>query len=246
MYDYDRYQKYIKDQMNASNPSSFKDLKKKTKEYTAEEDMDYVNPYYDESGSAWTENCAYCTAAYELRRRGYDVEANSSPYTNGNEPNTVHEIVKWYDGIERVDEFKEADLIVQLYEGSITNAEYISKLYNGTVSAYMVDPTSRQDVKTKTNDIKKEILKQGEGARGQFMTYWYNGGGHSIVYEVVNGDVILRDTQTNDIVNVESYVSRSEEIMFFRTDDKELTDEILKTVKNKKKQTKSDKNDFHE
>lgn len=41
-------------------------------------DIEKVNPYYSE-GSEWKENCQRCVPAYELRRRGYDVEALPIP-----------------------------------------------------------------------------------------------------------------------------------------------------------------------
>lgn len=44
-------------------------------EHTIEEDLSAVNPHYKEGGY-YTINCQRCSFAYELRRRGYDVEAN--------------------------------------------------------------------------------------------------------------------------------------------------------------------------
>ena len=41
-------------------------------------DIEYVNPNFD-AGEAWQENCQRCVPTYELRRRGYDVEALPLP-----------------------------------------------------------------------------------------------------------------------------------------------------------------------
>lgn len=49
-------------------------------EHTIEEDLRNVNPHYREGGY-YTINCQRCSFAYELRRRGYDVEA----YPNKND-----------------------------------------------------------------------------------------------------------------------------------------------------------------
>jgi hypothetical protein len=52
------------------------ELNLKTKATTLDEDQATINPNYS-SGSKWDENCAFCTMAYDLRRKGYDVVAKS-------------------------------------------------------------------------------------------------------------------------------------------------------------------------
>lgn len=54
-------------------------LKKKTKEYSLEEDVARVNPEYNAT-TGTTQNCALCSITYDLRRRGYDVSANYASY----------------------------------------------------------------------------------------------------------------------------------------------------------------------
>ena len=41
-------------------------------------DLKDINPNYNE-GTIWQENCQRCVPAYEMRRRGYDVTAESCP-----------------------------------------------------------------------------------------------------------------------------------------------------------------------
>lgn len=53
----------------------FKNVPKKTTSMSAEEDMNEINENYNASVPATSQNCAYCSMAYDLRRRGYDVEA---------------------------------------------------------------------------------------------------------------------------------------------------------------------------
>ena len=53
--------------------SYLNNLKKKTGEWSIEDDMDAVNPDYGDEG--YTLNCASCSVAYDMRRRGYDVKA---------------------------------------------------------------------------------------------------------------------------------------------------------------------------
>lgn len=61
----------------ADEPKFMKDVKKSDVPYTADEDAILVNPRYDDPwDDDYQVNCAECTAIYELRRRGYDVESN--------------------------------------------------------------------------------------------------------------------------------------------------------------------------
>lgn len=53
------------------------DLPKKMKPMSRLQDAKATNPNFKSiGGPAYAQNCANCTVAYELRRRGYDVKAN--------------------------------------------------------------------------------------------------------------------------------------------------------------------------
>lgn len=43
------------------------------------------------------------------------------------------------------------------------------------------------------------LKKQGNGARGNLMVTWTTGGGHSVAYEIEDGNVVIYDCQTNKI-----------------------------------------------
>lgn len=82
-YDAEEYADYQKRQEYKKNePSVLKKLPKSMEDYSAQQDAAMVNPHYlwsidrdsDQEQAAYTQNCAECTTAYELRRRGYDVE----------------------------------------------------------------------------------------------------------------------------------------------------------------------------
>lgn len=51
------------------------ELKKKEQEVSPEKDIKAINPKYTGLDGAYNNNCSNCTAAYELRRRGFDVTA---------------------------------------------------------------------------------------------------------------------------------------------------------------------------
>ena len=173
----------------------FDDLKTKKKNQSDEEDMAEVNQNYKSNMYEYTNNCAYCTMAYEMRQRGYDVEANPiDPMT----VNTIDDIASWYEGEDP-------------YQ----------------VSVLAVGP------EIAAAEVEKHLASYGDGARGQFCTYWIGGGGHSVAWEVVDGDVVLRDCQTNETVDVIDYLQYSTDATFFRTDNLELTEEALKCVRNR-------------
>lgn len=48
-------------------------------DHSYKDDMKAVNPLYDESSYEWAYNCQRCVPAYEMRQRGYDVQAKARP-----------------------------------------------------------------------------------------------------------------------------------------------------------------------
>ena len=78
--------------------------------------------------------------------------------------------------------------------------------------------------------IERRLLRQGEGARGNFGGQYEFGGGHSIIYEISNGRVIFRDGQTG-----ETYKSVKEAIgnftpgksNYFRMDNLEINNDTI-------------------
>ena len=60
-----------------------------------DEDMKAANPNFKdyETSNGYIQNCMYCSTVYDLRRRGFDVTANSRKM--GGRPK---EITQWYKG----------------------------------------------------------------------------------------------------------------------------------------------------
>ena len=50
-------------------------LRLKNQEFTDDEDIKLINTRYGQGGLGATNNCASCSIAYEMRKRGYDVRA---------------------------------------------------------------------------------------------------------------------------------------------------------------------------
>lgn len=185
-------------------------LPKKTKEWTKEADMKVINPDYDPTDWSTSYNCTYCTAAYDLRQRGYDVEA-------------MH---------------------ISRFDDSTTSAEIMS-WYKGADMQTLTDITSRQweekDGYNLTNEqvyeyIEDDLKQHGEGARGHMIYYWQGGGAHDVVWEITNGEVVIRDCQNNKVLSVADYGDYASDIEYFRSDNLELNDEIFRTVRARRKE----------
>ena len=231
----------------ANSPKSWDELEHKDREYTRDEDQAAINPNYvtNEEGSKVTEeekaeiislqeetgvaifeyqiNCQSCTLAYDLRRRGYDVEA--APYDWDETWQANYEgISSWYKGVT-VD-----DWTVHTPTPMPDGLERYEDGYGEAMES------RQKELRAK---IASTFDDMPDGSYGQFCVYSYYGGGHSIVWEKENGKVTLRDCQINETYSLDhlatdpdEYYSCLREVSILRTDDKELTDEALKRVRN--------------
>lgn len=87
------YKNYGVDHGPAAKFQSIDEMPKKTTEMSYDEDQKMVNPDYNPEDSFYSTNCAYCSATWDLRRRGYDVEAQPALSTYDT---TIDEIASWY------------------------------------------------------------------------------------------------------------------------------------------------------
>lgn len=185
------------------------ELPLKTKATTLDEDMAAVNPtYHTNNKSNYDENCGACTVAYDLRRRGYDVAAVDED-TYRKSGGTLNDLVDCYDNAKLIDQ------------------SYIARKYNISEESLSGHPT-----KELVSCMEKEMLSEGEGARGNFLTVWSLGGGHSISWEVENGEIVYRDCQTNEKVELDKWLGVSDEFYYFRTDNLTPNERISDYVQN--------------
>lgn len=190
----------LKAELEKNNPLPELPLKKEAT--TIDEDMALINPGYDRSDPSTSSNCIYCTYAYELRRRGYDVDALNM----GSEESALSMLdcfeVKHDDG--------------NLAERAIFLVSRQSWELN------RIKPAKSAE------QLVSEIEEFGEGARGSVNFYWKNGGAHSIAWEVVNGKVEFRDCQVNEVININDYAGLSNRIHYVRLDDLTPNKKMLK------------------
>ena len=185
------------------------DLPLKIKATTLDEDAAAVNPiYHSNNKSDYDENCGACTIAYDLRRRGYDVAAVDED-TYRKSGGTLNDLVDCYDNAKLID------------------MSYIARKYNISEKSSTGHPT-----KELVSCMEKEMLSEGDGARGNFLTVWSLGGGHSISWEVENGEIVYRDCQTNEKVELDKWLGMSDEFYYFRTDNLTPNERIEDYVQN--------------
>lgn len=183
---------------DGSSSNDFLDeaLDKKESEFSDAEDQAAVNPNYDPNDpyGPYNNNCYACTVAYELRQRGYDVEATADA-----DGETLENILDFYEGEE--------------------------------ASLYQYNPIIQTE--EAVDAVEEELLKHPNGSRGQYIVYWSTGGAHSMAWEITDGEVLIRDCQTNDIYTIEQITPYTNTTVVFRTDNVDLNPEILDCVENR-------------
>ena len=205
--------------IHSEKPSNWGEVKKKTKKSTEEEDMEAINPYYETRMREYYTNCTYCTAAYDLRRRGYDVQAAARDEKADLSANGIADL---YDGEKLVTDY---DL---MYKNASRTDKALYKLG-------IKDPP-KTNTKEFNKALEKDLLSHGDGARGHLIVQWENGGAHDVVWEVEDGKVYARDCQSNKVYDLEKYTSRSSKINYFRTDNIKPNKKVLNFVVNRRKE----------
>lgn len=159
-------------------------LRLKDREYSDEEDLQRVNPGY--SGDAWffkdkgtSNNCVYCTTAYELRKRGYDVRAKRTETGHGLINSEIDALWTYKDE-------KKTFNIGPNYDDKTGFTTALTKAGQSLLGSYRR--------KEKENLIA--WAKDQPDQRGNLTVVWGKSG-HSMIYEIKNGNLILKDAQVN-------------------------------------------------
>ena len=170
----------------------------KSKETTMEQDLKRVNPLYYNFDRNTKSNCMLCTSTYDLRRRGFDVEAKKASF--GYKPT---DILKWYP-----------------------NAKI------NTISG-IDERTKKPSNRAMIDNLTKELTSQGEGARGNIMVRWQKcNSGHSMVYEIQNGKLMILDAQVNKTYTNPVQILRrcQNTVTYVRLDNVNFSNEGIKEV----------------
>lgn len=109
-------------------------------EHDIEADAENVNPNYDpEKNGEWENNCQSCAPAYEMRRRGYDVEAK--PFTDENEYLSRNPEAAWDNpDVQTTEGNGKADIEHQMQEwGDGSRAEVVAYWKEGGGHAFCAE-----------------------------------------------------------------------------------------------------------
>ena len=166
-------------------------LQQKKEPCSIQEDIDAINPKFNSDRENSDENCAFCTLAYDLRRRGYDVTALNENDSGFDAPD-LEEIETWYEGGKM----------------SAFSLKYENE--------YRVSSNGKLDNETQaieTERLFNELASQGEGASGFFTAFFRSpyGGytGHAMAYQVINNEAYIIDTQNGMVLNSNEFADSS-------------------------------------
>ena len=181
-------------------------------------DNNHPNPNFgtsDAEEKGYEHNCQTCTVVYELRRRGFYIEAKPNPVAH-KIGDTEYREMDFYFGREGFS-----------YEERFLNAD-------GTPADYV---SSSDSIVSDTVDSKKNFILGNvvSGGRYEIECQWKNGGAHVFIIEKhMNGNIIFYDPQTNkktqDVFDKYCEKMGTEGIKVMRTDDKLINPKMAKRV----------------
>lgn len=176
-----------------------------------------VNPGYSKAGGKM--NCRRSTFAYELRRRGYDVNATTSAAGWGqSESGVINALTpgsdKFYRSMsmssgvvkDRTSSVARGDTRVNAVKKTLVggllnndpmsgiNSDFSTKQVIAALAAKRGQPVSS------SKSVLEALAQQPSGARGE-VVFKFPTFGHSMAYEVVNGVPHIFDSQKGTLYN---------------------------------------------
>ena len=162
----------------------------KTTKLDVYEDMERVNPEFNNWDKNTKNNCVMCSLTYDMRRRGYDVTAETTLVG-----------INTYNVIKNVYENPKIQTIHELVNDSDA---FVSK-------------RDSDKIKLETYDILK---KEPDGSRGLMSVVWNKSlSGHCVTYEVKNGEVYIIDAQANKRYSFDKFDGEINMVDICRTDN---------------------------
>lgn len=83
------------------------------------------------------------------------------------------------------------------------------------------------------SNIQNFVKNEGNGSRGNIVVWWKYGGGHSMIWENVNGNVVFKDGQTGQVYknfanDILKHVDTGKSVEMLRTDNLTLNTSDMK------------------
>ena len=197
-----------------------------------------INPHYGMPGTKM--NCRRATMAYEMRRRGYDVEATRTTNARGQDTGGLYNATNpgrnhVPAGIIGISTRVMLDTVKdKLKIGDSTFSERIQS-DPSFAKGYHTEEVGSDSIfgsGVRGNDIFKGLSNLPNGARGEVGVSWNGGGGHSLAFEIFDGVPVIFDTQSRKVFRSgadidTAYGSRIATAGFSRLDDLELDPDFL-------------------
>lgn len=220
-----------------SGPTWKKNLDLGKEDMNADEIMDkvvrHVNPNYGKPGTV--NNCRRATFAYEMRRRGFDVQATKTASGSGQTFAGMSNAIGFgRKDILKVDK-QTARKIATGVELPINSPAGSAWRNYGNVGQKKIPSLS---VKDRPKAIFDALAKEPNRSRGELGVLWDVGGGHSLAYEIIDNKPVIFDTQSGKKFSVakdlaSSYSASIKEAGYTRLDDVPLNENfIMRWVKN--------------
>ena len=180
-------------------------LLKQTSKMSSAENAAMVNPRAANaslfhSNREYYVNCTHCTAAYDLRKRGYDVAADS---VSGFGENT-DTIYKMYPNAEHrnVDPVLKSKNYVDWKDPNVNDKQLVN-LWNESLNhAWQDNKGYEKACKQQGEKILNTCESYGPNARGNVLIHLAGGGGHSLAFENDSkGHTTFVDAQTVSMKN---------------------------------------------
>lgn len=171
-----------------------------------------TNPYYSYSYREYSENCQRCVVAYEMRRRGYDVTAQST-FRGDKLP-----------AIAKIDEKR--GIFHAYWRGAFQHAK------TENVSAKGVEHNTKAAEAQVISNIEAKMREYGNGSRAVIQILYRGGGGHVFNVENDNGRIVYVEAQAGTLKNFNRTMShvKTDAVNIVRVDNLRPSERIKKSV----------------
>ena len=159
------------------------------------DDLEKVNPGYNNFNLNTKNNCVLCSMAYEMRRRGYDAISReaSEGYTDDVWEKIFNKAKVERTNVASLKHQNAVDTLQNIIQNKTENDLKNRKDFSKAVAALNRDKAYKREKADSTLDL----MSKQQNSRGTILVAWGNGSGHSMAYEVKNGKVKILDAQIN-------------------------------------------------
>lgn len=186
-----------------------------------------INPDYgivSPAGFGTKNNCRRCTFAYELRRRGFNVQATKSVGGTGQK----------LDGAYNATHKKtiKGGILGVFLSSFLDDTRGVDNRVANFIDKERFDIVIKTNAKASSKSIFDSLMRYPDRARGELEAVWKSGVGHSMAWEIINGKPVIFDCQTDQrFETVDSFMERAayiKQASSMRLDNIELNTDFLK------------------